>query len=274
MPNSLNKIKNIWTKKSCILAQKNDYLDQLFNIYPIVPNVSSRDISQDDLKQLKLLFDEKEDDKLLLKLFEFEKFPFDNSFVGFFKKDVSAIDRNPQTKKLICSFIYKHFTFEELKKNLLQPKKSSRQIGSMFMKWVKTKKFQNFKTCDDFDSFIANENSILVGSDDFLKEFCNKFLGYEGVKGIDFVAKKGKKFIVGETKLISDLGGTQDKSFKDILSLINQTFTPTKNNFKICKVGILDGVPYLLRGHYLNDLSSKHNNIFSALLLEDFLLSI
>jgi hypothetical protein len=72
----------------------------------------------------------------------------------------------------------------------------------------------------NYYDFLNCQNGILIGRDGFLKIFCEKYLGYSRNKGIDFVAKRNNHFVVGETKFISAAGGTQDKSFKDIISCI------------------------------------------------------
>ena len=126
----------------------------------------------------------------------------------------------------------------------------------------------------DKDDFLQSNNGILCGSDKKLKEFCVENFGLQRTdKGVDFVAKINNNIIVGEAKFISASGGTQDKSFKDIKSLLDRN-NWNQTRYHVIPIGILDGVPYLRDGHYNEDLNHNDWNILSVLFLKEFLLSL
>ena len=60
---------NIWTEKSIELANQRDYLDQLFKVYPMANNLK-RELSESNLSQINLAFNEKDNEKLIRLLLE------------------------------------------------------------------------------------------------------------------------------------------------------------------------------------------------------------
>ncbi|MCM8828842.1 MAG: type II restriction endonuclease, partial [Candidatus Omnitrophica bacterium] len=87
-------------------------------------------------------------------------------------------------------------------------------------------------------------------------------------KGLDFVAKINKKYIIGTAKFITDFGGAQDNQFKEAISLLKETRCP-KN---VIKVAVIDGVAWL--GSDMRAMLEKLESdefCFSALLLEEFI---
>ena len=80
----------------------------------------------------------------------------------------------------------------------------------------------NFIKKININDFSENiKDCILIGSDKQLKDFASEKLNYNHKKGLDFIARKNNKYIVGEQKLITDQGGNQDKSIADIERLLS-----------------------------------------------------
>ena len=265
-------MSNDWTKNSIKLAKEKNYLDLLFEVYPISPQHEQREINSNIWKNVCTYRKEKDHIKLITELFKLKKFPLDNMYLGFLRKDQDALKRNPEITKKIGTFLC-NMSLKDLRRLASAPKSTSRKIGPMFKRWLE-KEPLGIKNYKDFESFLKCDRGILMGSDDDLKNFCKKYLNYKRNKGLDFVAKVKNKIIIGETKFISTSGGTQDKSFKDIISLLE---TPLKSEIKEIeahKIGIIDGYPLLEQGHYKNDFDNSNEIFISALLLKDYLNSL
>lgn len=91
--------------------------------------------------------------------------------------------------------------------------------------------------------FLANEeNAILSASDEKMKLFAKQYLNYHLDKGLDFVARFNKKYVIGEAKFLTDFGGHQNVQFNDAIRTI------TTENVNAVKIAILDGVLYIKGG--------------------------
>lgn len=122
---------------------------------------------------------------------------------------------------------------------------------------------------DEFKN--SKNNAILNATDSMMQHFASEFLGYENQKGLDFVAQFNHKFIIGEAKFLSDFGGHQNAQLNDAFALLNATLPSN-----VIQIAILDGVCYIKNHSKMFDTLLKYQdkNIFSALLLRDFLYQI
>lgn len=264
---------NKWVKKSIKLANSRGYLDKLMDIYPANMNLA-RIIGADKIKEIERAFKKKDHKKLITVLLSLERFPIDNPYIGFFRKDRKSLDRNPKAVKQIGQNLLK-MGFSEILVGASRAKVSSRQMGQMFRKWLyglgypvlSKNKFLNYKKI-----------AILSGGDRSLKEFAREEFGYSGQKGLDLVLKIGNKFFIGEVKFITLGGGTQDKSFREAISFVGQ------QEKKVSRIALLDGVVWLvsektLKGKkkpnlYESVLKLKDNElVFSTLFLKEFIRS-
>jgi carboxypeptidase C (cathepsin A) len=108
----------------------------------------------------------------------------------------------------------------------------------------------------------------LNGSDKELATFASDVLNYKRDKGLDFVARFNKQYIIGESKFLTYFGGHQNAQFADAISTLE---TPNVNAIKIA---ILDGVLYIKgKNKMYKDITTKYqdHNIMSALVLREFL---
>ncbi len=263
---------NTWIKKSIELANSNGYLDKLSNVYPVNIGVG-REINQKKRKDIEVAFKNKNKKELILTLLELERFPFDDPYVGFIRKDPKALDKNPATTKRISERLFRT-GLEGIIDGSLRPSSSSRQMGQMFQKWLYKLNYPILKP----DNFLTTKSqvAILAGGDKALKEFAHKKLGYKGPKGLDLVFKVGDKFVIGEAKFISTSGGTQDKSFRETINFIK------KKDKKTIRIAVIDGVVWLsankaarkAKNLYQTVRNLSNNQIaLSSLLLNDFLKS-
>lgn len=260
-----------WVQKSINLAKSKYYLDRLMEIYP-PDEISRGKIIEEESPSLKEIFQEKNCTKLVKELIRLKKcgfkFPIENPYISFLSHYEDAIDKNPRTIKKICDKIFE-MNYDELKERLEAPKKASRRIGPMFKTWLKNSFI--FLDINEFNK-INNKIIFLNGGDKFLKEYAKgelKCRFRELSKGLDFVAKiDSDKYIIGTAKFITDFGGSQDNQFKEAVSLVKETQSPSN----VIKVAIIDGVSWL-GGEMKSILESLEKNefCFSALLLVEFI---
>jgi hypothetical protein len=95
---------NHWSQKTLELVNTQDYLDRLQRIYAHIEG--ERDVSTATLDRIARLYEEGNEHALLNELLSLEKFPYKDSYVGFLRKDRTAILRNPETVRRICDRLY------------------------------------------------------------------------------------------------------------------------------------------------------------------------
>ena len=151
-----------------------------------------------------------------------------------------------------------------------EPKETNRQIGPMFKKWI-SKKSLGIEPVT-LNKFVENhEDAVLDASDHGMMNFANEHLGYKYNKGLDFIARFNKKYVIGEAKFLTDVGGHQNAQFNDAMRIIEA------KTAKAVKVAILDGVLFIKGKNKMYQAITteyKEKNIVSALLLREFLYQI
>ena len=88
---------------------------------------------------------------------------------------------------------------------------------------------------------------------------------------MDFIARFGGKYVIGEAKFLTDFGGHQNAQLSDALS------TLTTPGVKAIKIAVLDGVVYIKgKNKMFKQITEDYSteNIMSALVLKDFLRSL
>ena len=255
---------NFFLEQSIAYAQQRSYLDDLFNVYPTIPN-GIRDIDKDLWYKVEKAYNGKSDKALINSLLDLEIFPIKDSYVAYLKRDKDAINRNPQTIKRLAAEV-REMNLTELFQKCSQPKETNRQIGPMFKYWVEHKRF-GFPKMDVEEFSRTRKDAILCASDSEMKDFASNHLGYSHEKGLDFIARISGQYIIGEAKFLTDFGGHQNAQFNDAIATI-------KSRAKAIKVAILDGVLYIEGNNKMyKDITTtyKDKNIMSALLLPTFL---
>ncbi|MDP2173918.1 MAG: hypothetical protein Q8J62_09105 [Candidatus Cloacimonadaceae bacterium] len=258
---------NRWMKLSIEYANQRSYLDDLFRIYPTIPE-GIRDFDETKWLGIETAFNNRDNLSLLEQLLLMDLFPVKDSYVAYLKRDKTSILRNPNTVNRLCGRLY-DMGLTKIHERATEPKETNRQIGPMFKAWLRS----NAIGIDavDISKFTANsENAILDANDSIMADFARVELSYTIDKGLDFIARLNNKYVIGEAKFLTDFGGHQNAQFNDALNLIN-------SKAKAIKVAILDGVLYIKGSNKMFrtmtvDYGTK--NIMSALLLRDFLYSI
>ena len=256
---------NKWTKLSIEYANQRSYLDDLFQVYPTIPD-GIREMNEDVWNDIEKAFKKKKNDLLIRELLKLDLFPIKDSYIAYLKRDKSAIERNPRTINRICGRLYE-MGIDEIYKQCSVPKETNRQIGPMFKEWLRNK-FLGIAPVG-LDKFLANKkDAILDGSDKVMMDFAREKLNYKHNKGLDFVARFNGRYVIGEAKFLTDFGGHQNAQFADAISTLE-----TKN-VKAEKIAILDGVLYIkVNNKMYKSITEtyKDYNIMSALVLRNYL---
>ena len=254
---------NEWAKKTVRLAKSKDYLDRLYDIYP--NDSVQRQVDLSIINSIEETFINRDCIGLLNRLLDLDKFPFKDSYISFLRSDRAAIKRNPKTTKRICDLLF-DMGFAKVKEGIIEPKEANTRRGPQFAHWLKSK-FTNV----DLDSFVNSENGIIFLEDSEKKilDFCNTELGLGLSKRPDFMAKSKTRYVVGEAKFLSSLGGNQGRGFDDAIKL---AANPSGRAYK---AALIDGVVWI-EGGSQEYKKIEHQNfyVFSALLLEEFLRKI
>jgi len=259
---------NPWTQLSIDYANQRSYLDDLFTVYPTIPE-GIRNVHDKLWKIAENAFKEKDNTTLIKSLLDMDLFPIKDSYVAYLKRDSSSIERNPQTINRLCGRLYE-MGLEEIFERCTEPKETNRQIGPLFRRWL-AKGTLGVPLLHSSAFLQTKDNAILNAGDAELMSFAHRHLDYNRNKGLDFVAKFNNKFIIGEAKFLTDFGGHQDAQFADAISTLQATTD------KAIKVAILDGVLYIRpkRSNKMHDFITKSDyNILSALVLREFLYQV
>lgn len=259
---------NPWIQLSIEYASQRSYLDDLFRVYPTIPE-GIRDINKEIWRNVETAFQKRDNDSLIRELLRLKLFPIKDSYVSYLRRDASAIGRNPRTINRICGRIY-DLGLDKLYQQCSQPKETNRQLGPMFHSWVKSKSLGIMPV--GLEEFLSSDaDAILNASDKSMMEFASQELGYKRNKGLDFLARFNGQYIIGEAKFITDFGGHQNAQFLDAMSTLTDT------NIKAIPVAIIDGVPYIKSNNKMyKQITETYNgyNIMSALVLREFLYSL
>lgn len=261
-------LMNPWIELSIEYANQRNYLDDLFQVYPTIPE-GLREIDNYLWGKIEKSFNKKNNIELLKNLLKAELFPIKDSYVAYLKRDKSSIERNPATVDRLCGRLYE-MGLDAIYNKCSEPKETNRQIGPLFRRWL-NKKSLGIQPVDINEFKKTKGNAILDGSDAELSAFAKVFLNYNHNKGLDFISRFNGKYIIGEAKFLTDFGGHQNAQFNDAIS------TLTLKNVNAIIIAILDGVLYISGGNKMHKSLTtglKEYNIMSALVLREFLYQI
>lgn len=259
---------NHWTKLSIDFANQRNYLDELFKIYPTIPE-GIRDIDENKWKAIEKAFKDKNKKELLKLLLSLDLYPIKDSYVAYLKRDKTALERNPATVDRLFGRL-REMGLDKIYEKCSEPKETNRQIGPLFKRWI-LKGTLGAPVLKLPEFMATKDNAILDASEKVMTDFAKKHLNYHRNKGLDFVARFNGKYIIGEAKFLTDFGGHQNAQFADAISTLKT------EGVKAIKIAILDGVLYI-RGKnkmYKSITTTyKNYNIMSALVLREFLYQV
>ena len=266
---------NIWTQMSIDFANQRNYLDELYKVYPISPNLR-REIDPKLEVNIQKAFVQKNNESLIKNLLKLDLFPIKDSYIAYLRRDSSAISRNPQTINRIAGTLYA-MGYDAMIEKCTEPKETNRQIGPMFKYWI-DKGVLGAPVYTSVNAFLRNpkENASLNVSDTEMASFAVKYFGYDREKGLDFLARFNGQYVVGEAKFLTDFGGHQNAQFADAVSTISAHFYSHSLDAKVIPIAIMDGVLYIKGSHKMYRYLENHKDqiILSSLLLREFLYSL
>ncbi|MBU3979118.1 restriction endonuclease [Patescibacteria group bacterium] len=259
---------NHWTQLSIEYASQRSYLDDLFQVYPTIPD-GIREPNGELWKGVERAFEKRDNVTLMKNLLKLDLFPIKDSYVAYLKRDKTALERNPATSARLSGRLYE-MGLDKIFARCSEPKETNRQIGPLFKRWLNKKALgiQPVK----LDEFLkAKGNAVLNASDAEMMAFAREHLNYKHNKGLDFIGRFNGKYVIGEAKFLTDFGGHQNAQFNDA---INPKGT---KNVKAEKIIILDG--YLCSLNYskmYEEFSEmyKDYNVMSILILRTYLYQI
>jgi len=208
---------NHWTNLSIEYANQRNYLDELFRVYPCIPE-DIREIDQCKWEAVEDAFKSKSKIDLIKSLLQLKLFPIKDSYVAYLRRDPSAINRNPATVDRLCGRLYQ-LGLNGIYTRCSEPKEMNRQIGPLFRRWLQRKEL-GAELLDGEEFLAVNDNAILSGTDNQLLDFAVRHLGYSGTKAPDFIGRFNGKYVVGEAKFITDFGGHQNAQFEENIKAI------------------------------------------------------
>ena len=77
---------NKWTKLSIEYANQKSYLDDLFHVYPTIPD-GIREINNEIWENTQKAFKSKNNKELLSELLKLDLFPIKESYIAYLKRD-------------------------------------------------------------------------------------------------------------------------------------------------------------------------------------------
>lgn len=256
---------NPWTQLSIDYANQKSYLDDLFQVYPTIPD-GIRELNEALWKDVKKAFEKRDNVALLKNLVKLDLFPIKDSYVAYLKRDKSALERNPATAARLSGRLYE-MGLDTMYARCSEAKETNRQIGPLFKRWLNKKALGVDPV--KMEQFMATkENAVLDAGDAEMMRFAREHLNYKHSKGLDFIARFNGKYVIGEAKFLTDFGGHQNAQFNDAIATIKA------KNVKAIKIAILDGVLYIKgKNKMYKDVTGKlkEENIMSALVLREFL---
>lgn len=259
---------NHWTKLSIEYANQRSYLDDLFQVYPTIPE-GIRSIDNGLWKLIERAFEKRDNILLLENLLNLDLFPIKDSYVAYLKRDGKSLKRNPATVARLCGRLYE-MGLKEIFSRSSEPKETNRQIGPLFKRWL-NKKSLGIEPVKLAEFLKTKGNAVLDAGDAEMMGFAKKYLNYKHDKGLDFIGRFNGKYVIGEAKFLTDFGGHQNAQFNDAIATIK-----TKG-VKAIKVAVLDGVLYIKGSNKMYKAITgelKNENIMSALVLREFLYQI
>lgn len=258
---------NYWTNLSIKYANQKNYLDELFKVYPTIPE-GIRDVDENLWNKIEIAYTNKDNENLLKYLLKMDLFPIKDSYVAYLKRDKESVNRNPETVNRLCGRLYE-MGLDKIFEKCSEPKETNRQIGPLFKRWLKKRTLGvPLMSLEEFES--TDINAVLFEHDDKSAAFAKKFLGYNHNKGLDFVARFNNRYVIGEAKFLTDFGGHQTAQFNDAIQTIEAPL-----NSDVVPIAILDGVLYIEGNNKIrNYINQSDYNIMSALVLREFLYQI
>jgi len=149
-----------WTDLSIAYASQRSYLDDLFQLYPTIPE-GIRDVDAVKWQRFEAAYESKDCGELIRELLALPLFPVKDSYVAYLKRDPSAIARNPKTIARLCGRLYE-IGLPKLYERCTEPKETNRQIGPLFRRRLHSGALGVMPVSGD-EMLASSGNAILGG---------------------------------------------------------------------------------------------------------------
>ncbi len=127
---------NEWIRKSIELANDNDYLDQLHEVYPVSER-EERQIPSRIERRIRGAYEDNDNEELVTVLLTLNKFPIDDPYVSLLRGRGNLIENNPETVERLGETLLS-FDLEDLLDKCRTPIKPNTQMGPSFSNWLET----------------------------------------------------------------------------------------------------------------------------------------
>ena len=265
---------NEWVGRSIELAKSEGYLDRVSTIYPATA-LPVRPLSEEVKESIRSLHKQRDLEGLLKFLLKVTKkghpFPIEHPYASIFRQKPSLIEKNPVVFQKLGRIIL-DMQVEDVIKGAERPIDINRVMGQAFYNWLRSH-FPNrgmpILPESQFRNYVGG--AFFDGRDADILSYVTQVLGLKLERGRDFLYKnkKGDKFVVGEARFLSTVGGSQNRDLNDTTEFIK------RNKGRVIGVGVLDGIVWFNKS-YLEKLSNLGDDepALTVLLLEDFLKSL
>jgi len=265
---------NVWIEKSVELAESQDYLLKVSQIYPatIPPR---RPLDQRTRRTIETLHKNRDGKSLLNFLLDLRRkshpFPIEHPYVPLLGKRKEIFDKNPGMVEIVANILLNTHV-EDIIRGCERPPDINRIMGQAFRRWVRSYFPGHGYPVLPIPKFDAHSTSaILDAANKAIMDYVRRKLSIDLGKGRDILVKivnaEGNiLYVVGEARFLSTSGGSQTRDLREVLSFVRET------NENLIRIGILDGVMWFER-RYLRMIRQlgEDEYVLSALLLKDFL---
>lgn len=252
---------NAWIRRSIELANAPGYLDRLSEVYRVGPTAPRR-LPLDVQEQLRVAFRRRDRVGLIRVLLELGRFPIKDPYGAFLKRDPEFVRSNPRTVRRLTDRVLALGVRKAIE-NLEEPIEFNQQIGPLFRLWLG----RNFRFIAPLRFGRSSRLTFLEGTNGIIMSYANITLRCGLDRGIDFVAKCGNRFFIGEAKFITDMGGQQAERLGGII----ERFLKSRRG-NATRVLVLDGVPWIRGDNRMHRILRRQKHpILSALLLREYL---
>lgn len=248
-------VKREITREAFSLPFLPDYADQIGEVYP-VEKLEPLEIEQDDWARIVEAMSRKgtyEDDMRLVWLFlqrmrdQNSRFPTNDPRIGYLMANPSAIYTAKSAVQSIAIMLREQ-EIDGIRDLLTAPPEASRLMGDAFYLYLQrlAERAPDFHLVDE-QTILAGTHEIMIldAKDKQLRDFAAKHLKFPGEKGIDFVVKVGKDWLIGEAKYTTRDGGGQNHQVDNATWVAKQKYPDTPEGGKVYGYAVIDGV-YLI----------------------------
>jgi hypothetical protein len=154
------KLPNEWVERSIKLANSENYLDRLHEVYPVTIGVK-RAVPDEIKRQIQQAYNQKNGLELLKTLLKLDKFPIKDPYVAFLRKKNVFLELNPMTVNRIAHTLFS-MSYDEIIEGCEEPKEFNRQIGTLFRNWLPKLGYP----MSPKETFIRDEGIVIFSGSD------------------------------------------------------------------------------------------------------------